>query len=216
MLTIFTFGDSILDCSSYNDEGITPGWLLANELSRYTPTRLVHRALDGATSKDLVGQVHNLSIIEHSPSLALVTIGGNDLLQSLLTNEPLDVDRFERRVDEFLKRLPVDRILLGTIYDPTFGNDEASLLGIVPTLGREALQRMNAALGTLGTRYGILVDLHAHFLGGDASWFSHQIEPSAVGAREIARLYLRALVDWFPNLSRYRPRCPSNMIDHPT
>ena len=39
-------------------------------------------------------------------------------------------------------------------------------------------------------RYGALVDLHAHFLTGDPSWFTEIIEPSLVGASEVRRCFL--------------------------
>src|SRR5215216_7107963 len=60
-LTLFTFGDSILDCRWYNDAGIDPGQLLVSnddehfpefrghDLSSRSPVRLEHRAVDGAT-----------------------------------------------------------------------------------------------------------------------------------------------------------------------
>jgi len=38
-----------------------------------------------------------------------------------------------------------------------------------------------------------LVDLHAHFLRGDPSWFVHTIEPSLTGASEVRRAFLQAL-----------------------
>lgn len=37
------------------------------------------------------------------------------------------------------------------------------------------------------------VDLHAHFLGGDPSWFTLTIEPSLIGASEVRRAFLAAL-----------------------
>jgi hypothetical protein len=40
------------------------------------------------------------------------------------------------------------------------------------------------------SRYGVLVDLHAHFLTGDPSWFTRTIEPSLRGASEVRRCFL--------------------------
>ncbi|MBA2565084.1 MAG: hypothetical protein H0V09_06635 [Gemmatimonadetes bacterium] len=49
---------------------------------------------------------------------------------------------------------------------------------------------MNEVLARLATRYGRLVDLHAHFLTGDPSWFTRTIEPSLRGASEVRRAFL--------------------------
>src|SRR5688500_2192496 len=68
-LTLVTFGDSILDCASYNDQGITPGQLLVRnddglfpefrgeDLASRRPARLEHRARDGATVRSLAAQL---------------------------------------------------------------------------------------------------------------------------------------------------------------
>jgi hypothetical protein len=34
------------------------------------------------------------------------------------------------------------------------------------------------------------VDLHAHFLTGDPSWFTKEVEPSLTGASEVRRAFL--------------------------
>jgi hypothetical protein len=41
---------------------------------------------------------------------------------------------------------------------------------------------------------GALVDLHAHFLTGDPSWFAYTIEPSLRGASEARRCFLPYLL----------------------
>ena len=60
-LTLYTFGDSILDAGWYNDRGLDPGQLLirnddelfpefrGQNLSSHGPVRLEHRAVDSAT-----------------------------------------------------------------------------------------------------------------------------------------------------------------------
>jgi hypothetical protein len=42
----------------------------------------------------------------------------------------------------------------------------------------------------MAEKYGALVDLHAHFLKGDPSWYTHTIEPSLTGASEVRRAFL--------------------------
>jgi hypothetical protein len=48
-------------------------------------------------------------------------------------------------------------------------------------------------LATLAARYGRLADIHAHFLGGEPSWYAHAIESSLKGASEVRRVFLAAL-----------------------
>ena len=149
MLTVFTFGDSILDCSHYNAHQVDPGRLLVanddhlfpvfrgRDLSSRGPARLEPRAIDG-TIRD-------------------------------------------------------DPVLIGSVYDPTFGNDELNVFGVDSALGRENHRRVNAVLANLGAAHGAFVDLHAHFLKGDPTWFSNTIEPSLFGASEVRRCFMEAI-----------------------
>ena len=205
MLTLYTFGDSILDCGRYNPFGVYPGALLVRnddrlfpeyrgrDLSSRGPARLVHRALDGATVADLPAQARGLRV--EQPAVALLTIGGNDLLAGLVVDSGPGLRAFARHLDDFLRRLPIRPVLVGDVYDPTFGDDARDFLGVDPALARENHRRLNAILAEAASRYGALVDLHAHFLGGDPSWYTQTIEPSLVGASEVRRCFLHHLVD---------------------
>lgn len=202
-LTIYTFGDSILDCGRYNEHGITPGELLVRnndrlfpefrgqDLSSHGAAHLEHRAQDGATVRSLPPQARGLRLQESS--VALLTIGGNDLLAGLVTDRGPGVAVFAGALDSFVKGLPIRPVLLGNVYDPTFGDDEQNFLGVDPDLARANHRRVNDAIADVAGRYGELVDLHAHFLGGDPSWFTATIEPSLVGASEVRRCFLRAI-----------------------
>ena len=204
MLTVFTFGDSILDCARYNQLGIHPGQLLVeNDDARFPefrgqdlrsrgPARLEHRAQDGATVDDLPAQMRELRV--DGPSAALLTIGGNDLLQGLIWVDGSDVAAFAAALEAFVRDLPIRPVLLGNVYDPTFGDDARNFLGIDPALGRTNHRRVNAAIADIAVRYGELVDLHAHFLTGDPSWFTGVIEPSLRGASEVRRCFLPHLL----------------------
>src|SRR6186713_68712 len=80
--TLFTFGDSILDCGRYNAHGIDPGQLLVRnddvlfpefkgrDLQTRGPVRLEHRAVDGATVDDLAAQARGLRT--SGPGVALL------------------------------------------------------------------------------------------------------------------------------------------------
>ncbi|MFO0951077.1 MAG: SGNH/GDSL hydrolase family protein [Isosphaeraceae bacterium] len=206
MWTLYTFGDSILDSGAYNPLRLTAGELLVRndddvfpefrgrDLSALGPTRLEHRAVDGSTVENLRGQLRGLTPPHSGESAAIVTVGGNDLLAGLLLDPGPGFREFARSLEEFLRVLPVRPVWLGNVYDPTCGDDSRNFLGITPALARAGLARMNATLaevaGRLGPSEGGLVDLHAHFLTGDASWFQNVIEPSLTGASEVRRAFL--------------------------
>ncbi len=204
MRTLYTFGDSILDCGYYNQFGVTPGQLLVRnddrlfpefrgqDLSSRGPAQLVHRAQDGATIVNLSGQARGLRV--EGRSAALLTVGGNDLLQGLVLDHGPGIDAFAAALDDFARRLPIRPVLLGNVYDPTFGDDRQNFLGIDPATARANHRRLNAAIADVAGRYGALVDLHAHFLSGDPSWFTQIIEPSLRGASEVRRCFLPHLL----------------------
>jgi acyl-CoA thioesterase-1 len=202
-LTLHTFGDSVLDCGHYNPYGVHPGQLLVRnddrlfpefegrDLQSRGPARLVHRAVDGATVSALASQARGLRSGDRS--MALLTVGGNDLIRGLAADTGGGVRAFEAALDSFLKTLPIRPVLLGTVYDPTFGDDAHNFLGVEARVARANHRRVNDAIASLAQRHGRLVDLHAHFLRGDPSWFVRIIEPSLTGASEIRRAFLAAL-----------------------
>lgn len=203
-LTLFTFGDSVLDCGRYNTHGVHPGQLLVRnddalfpefkgrDLQSRGPARLDHRAVDGATILGLPAQARGLAA-PRGRAVALLTIGGNDLLAGLAADKGPGVKAFEAALDRFLRGLPVRPVLLGTVYDPTFGDDSRNFLPVDARIARANHRRVNEVIGTIAARHGRLVDLHAHFLRGNPSWFVQVIEPSLIGASEVRRAFLAAL-----------------------
>ena len=200
-LTVYTFGDSILDCGHYNAQGVDPGQLLVRtddalfpdfrgqDLQSRRTARLEHRAVDGATVDGLARQVQGLAK-PAGPAVALLTVGGNDLLRGLAADTGQGLRRFERTLDAFVRALPVRPLLVGTVYDPTFGDDSRNFLGVEAQLARRNHRRVNEVLAEVAGRHGALADLHAHFLRGDPSWYVHTIEPSLRGASEVRRVFL--------------------------
>jgi len=199
---LYTFGDSILDCGRYNAHGLDPGRLLVRnddalfpefkgrDLQSRGPVRLEHRAVDGATVDDLARQAAALGRPRDEPAIALLTIGGNDLLRGLARDSGAGMRRFEAMLDRFLQALPIRPVLLGSVYDPTFGDDARNFLDVAPALARANLRRVNDIVTAFAARDGSLADIHAHFLRGDPSWFTRTIEPSLVGASEVRRVFL--------------------------
>lgn len=206
MLTLYTFGDSILDCGHYNDRGVTPGHLLVRnedrifpefrgqDLTRHAgPVRLEHRAVDGSTVDDLPQQARRLNVDPGGTQLALLTIGGNDLITGLLADPGPGVDDFAIDLHSFLRDLPIRPVLIGTVYDPTFGDDARNSTGVDPRLARKNFAKLNDRLVALGKSHGASVDLHAHFLKGRPDWLTRTIEPSLIGASEIRRCFWTAI-----------------------
>lgn len=97
---------------------------------------------------------------------------------------------FECKLTAFLRTLPVRPVLVGTVYDPTLGEDSRNFLGVDAKVARTNHRRVNEVLAQAAAKHGALVDLHAHFLTGDESWFTSTIEPSLRGASEVRRAFL--------------------------
>lgn len=203
MLTVYTFGDSILDCGHYNQYGVHPGQLIVKNDDKLFPefkgrdlasrgqARLEHRATDGATVSSLPRQTQGLKV--EGNVVAILTVGGNDLLQGLVVDKGPGIAAFASALESFVKGLPIRPVLVGNVYDPSFGDDTNNFVGVDPEIARENHKRVNAAIAEVASRYGKLVDLHAHFLRGDPSWYTHTIEPSATGASEVRRVFLEQL-----------------------
>ncbi|WP_250123844.1 SGNH/GDSL hydrolase family protein [Chroococcidiopsis sp. CCMEE 29] len=204
MVTLYTFGDSILDCGRYNEFGVHPGQLLVQnddclfpefqgqDLASRGPVRLEHRARDGATVDGLPSQAHRLRV--EGKAIALITIGGNDLLRGLIRDPGAGIATFANALDTFVQQLQIRAVLLGNVYDPTLGDDNRNFLGVDPAIARKNLQLMNTTIQEIASSYGQFVDLHAHFLTGDPSWFTATIEPSLRGASEVRRAFLPYVV----------------------
>ena len=120
----------------------------------------------------------------------MLTIGGNDLLRGLAGDRGAGVLAFERKLQEFLAQLSIRPVLIGNVYDPTFGDDARNFLGVAAVTARRNHARVNDVLQRAAEQHGELVDLHAHFLRGDPSWFTYTIEPSLTGASEVRRAFL--------------------------
>jgi lysophospholipase L1-like esterase len=199
-MNLYTFGDSVLDSSAYS--GATAGDLIAERLT----LDLRHHASDGATSGDLDAQ---WDACAKEPGMALVSIGGNDFLVGQgMTTRALALLR--ERLGSLLARLEAVGIVayVTKVYDPSFGSDESEVLPI-PREVRASVRRnydeLNAAIAeVVAQRHATLVDLRAHFLAGDPTWYTQGIEPSARGAHEVAAAFHKA---WNP-LDLSRPDLP--------
>jgi lysophospholipase L1-like esterase len=196
-----------------------PAWV-GRDLTTHDPAaRLVLLASDGAASATVAGdQLRRLRRLEQVPTLATVTMGGNDLLATYG-----DTAAARRAIGTVVDngRLVVGglRTLMGaqapivvaTVYDPSDGSGDAGRLGLPPwPAALELLAELNRALRRLAEDSQALVaDVHGRFLGhglvaGDPTqsaarpwdrglWYCNLIEPNAWGASEIRAAFWQAL-----------------------
>jgi len=187
--------------------------------SRHPDVEFVNVAEDGATIGDGFGSQLPLVSESEEPTLLTLSIGGNDLL-SAFANKPVasllrrvvkdTAEAFEFLVDSVLRVRSNSVLLLTTIFDPS--DDSARIPGVFDGAGPlplESLHDMNERIRAIArvhprTR---VADVYTHFLGhgvtadADERWYWPRswIEPNAVGASEIRRLWLDALDDMTEN-----------------
>ena len=207
---------SLLWRNRYHD---FPAWASRDLTARDPTARLALLASDGATSTTVAGeQLGRLGRLELAPTVATVTMGGNDLLAAYG-----DADAARRAI-----RTVVDngRLVLGglrslmgaeapimvaTVYDPSDGSGDAGRLGLPPWPEALALlAELNRALRMLAEQHQALVaEVHARFLGhglaaGDPTqpaarppcrdlWYCDLIEPNAWGASQIRAAFWATL-----------------------
>jgi lysophospholipase L1-like esterase len=188
-----------------------PAWAGRDLTARDPTARLALLASDGATSTTVAGQqLGRLRRLAITPTLATVTMGGNDLLaaygDSAAARKAIAmVAENGRQVLASLRASmgPGAPIVVATVYDPSDGTGDATRLGLpVWPEALDLLGELNQVLGALAAEHGALVaDVHGRFLGhglaaGDPGqpeprpadrrlWYCGLIEPNAWGASEI-------------------------------
>lgn len=196
-----------------------PAWAGRDLTAHDCAARLALLASDGATSTTVAGeQLGRLRRLELEPTLATVTMGGNDLLAAY--GDATAARRAIRTVVEngrlvlaSLRNLMGSQapIVVATVYDPSDGSGDAGRLGLPPwPEALELLAALNRALGMLAEDHQALVaDVHARFLGHGLAagnpaqpaarppnrglWYCDLIEPNAWGACEIRAAFWTTL-----------------------
>ena len=196
-----------------------PAWAGRDLATRDPAARLHLLATDGATATTVAHQqLPRLRRLGVAPTLATVTMGGNDLLVAY--GDGAAARRAIRSVvaggETVLGGLralmgPDAPIVIGTVYDPSDATGDAVQLGLPPwPQVLELLAELNRALVAVAVAHGALVaDVHARFLGhglavGDPTqpaarpanrtlWYCDLIEPNAWGASEIRAAFWQAL-----------------------
>jgi lysophospholipase L1-like esterase len=196
-----------------NDDARWPEFTGRDLSSRWPRVAFQNLTSDGATIGDVFGD--QLDALEESTEEAIVTVtvGGNDLLSAYSSKpRPTLMERIVRDIagaydamlDAIADKLPRARLVLTTVYDPS---DRTGMIpGILEDAGKLPLQHLDTLNAHIrraaSTREGgLLADVYGHFLGHGATvdpehrwyWKRSLIEPSALGASEIRRVWLDAL-----------------------
>jgi len=146
-------------------------------------------------------------------TLVTLTVGGNDLLSafanrpraSLLERIARDVaEAYEFLVEAIQRARPNSLILLTTIYDPS--DRSGRIPGVLEDVGMlplSVLEGMNANIARVaeGVRGTAVADVYRHFIGHGATaepedrwyWRRSLVEPNAMGAHEIRRVWRETL-----------------------
>jgi lysophospholipase L1-like esterase len=198
-----------------NDDARYPEAQGEDLVSRYPGITFQNLAIDAATIGDVFGE--QLAQLEAGSGTTLITLtaGGNDLL-SALENRPraslLDAisrevkDAYDFLVDAIRRAVPDSQLVLTSIYDPS--DDTGRIPGSLEYAGKLPLHVLRAmndhirvlATGTPNVHYA---DAHAWFLGHGVSapeperwyWRRSLVEPSALGADALRRLWWKVLDD---------------------
>jgi len=193
-----------------------PGWAGRDLAAAGLAGRVLAR--DGAVAADVLER--QLLLIESTPTLVTVTMGGNDLISAFGDTGAAEaaIDGVIATGEAILTRLAAvtasgGRVVVTTVYDPSDGTGEIASAGLPPwPAGPGLIRALNTALTELAERHGAIVaDVHGAFLGhgvdaGDPAqsdarptnrelWYCGVIEPNAWGAHEIRASWWRALTD---------------------
>jgi lysophospholipase L1-like esterase len=190
-----------------------PEFMRNDLVSRDPGTGFVNVAEDGATIGDVFGsQVPQLAESDE-PTLLTLSVGGNDLLSAFGNNPSLSLlqgivkdvtNAYEFLVESLRRARPDSILLLTTVYDPSDGTRK--IPGVFDNVGKlplEALQDLNDGIRRIAQRTPrtAVADAYQHYLGHGVTaqeqdrwyWKRSWIEPNAIGASEIRRLWLDAL-----------------------
>jgi lysophospholipase L1-like esterase len=170
----------------------------------------VNLCADGTVTGDVLDlQLPSLPTDDGDATLVTLTVGGNDLLSLIGRRYDEGVAELQRIIDRTREIVREVRswyrdltLVLATVYDPS---DGAAHLGdgIIMRREWEWLGVYNEAVRRMATATGcLLAEVHDHFFGHGLSerdpslrwyWSKSIIEPSAQGASEVRRLWLRCL-----------------------
>jgi lysophospholipase L1-like esterase len=196
-----------------NDDARWPEFTGRDIASRWPRVAAQNLCTDGASIGDVFGEQLDQLEASSDEAIVTVTVGGNDLLsayssrprETLMERIVRDIaSAYDVMLDAIADKLPRARLVLTTVYDPS--DRSGTIPGILEDVGKlplHHLDALNAHIRAMAASRegGALADVYAHFLGHGAGaapeqrwyWRRSLIEPSALGASEIRRVWLEAL-----------------------
>jgi hypothetical protein len=187
--TLVLLGDSILDNAPYTRPHPDTTARLRELLPEW---KIELAAQDGAT---MSGVQHQLRSLDGTASIAVLSVGGNDVLQHVglleqrstssarLLEELLEIaEEFEQRYERVAQSVAAraERTILCTIYEAPLEPAAYARLARVP------LALLNDRIVRVASRLSLDV-LELRTVCTESADFVRQIEPSARGAEKIAR-----------------------------
>lgn len=193
-LHLMIFGDSTATGYGCANADEVPGVLLAKQLAKESGKRirLSTKAIVGATSKGLSGQIDAMFVAGPSPDAAVIMIGANDVTQ------PNGIRPSARRLGQAVQRLRASGAVVAVGTCPDFGVITAipqPLRWVARGRGRRLARAQAAEVRSAGGIPVPFSDLLApHFYETPELLFSPDMfHPSAVGYALAAKQLLPAL-----------------------
>ncbi|MEI8376223.1 MAG: SGNH/GDSL hydrolase family protein [Planctomycetota bacterium] len=177
-------GDSI-SIDLYTD--VIGGGAVSQLYKRLCSKQLNNWMLDDRTYDGCVMSGVRPDLNGHWPAdLITMTIGGNDLLQHMDRDPAEFIPVFAREyahLTSSIRRIhPQATVIVGNIYRPSWED--------LPKHLEVALGECNRVIGQWVRQRGFhLADIHGAFLGHEAEYLCHDIEPTLAGATAIADLF---------------------------
>ncbi len=168
-------------------------------------------ATDGATTRSVLDEqlAGSRALPRGAGTLVTLTAGGNDLLGLLGASEAegragvrAALGNLAAILDRVRDLVPGAALLVGNVYDPTDGAGDLDGTRLRPQEMRWLAEFNEGLARRCRERGAHVVDLHRHFAGHGMSappeqrwyWTGSLIEPGFVGASEVRRRWLEALV----------------------
>ena len=196
-----------------------PEWIGRDLVSRDPGATYASLATDGATTRTLLDvQLPRLAALSDAPTLVTLTIGGNDLLSAY--GDSAHARKVVALVCEVVRValghpsvVGAERVVVGTVYDPSDGTGDATRLQLPEWPDAVALiGELNDGLRQVARGNGAVIgEIAEHFRGhgllaGDPTrdearprsrqlWFCNVIEPNAWGASGVRAAFWEALKD---------------------
>lgn len=179
--TIVLIGDSILNNNMYVPIGKSVG----DNVKLLHENNVIIAAKDNATISTCYQQLNTNNIINSENYHLFISIGGNDILNNRLNNENKKFDDLKEKyielIDFIKNKYSKTKINLLNLYFPADEKYDKY---------KEVIKEWNEMISSLCEKYKYNL-LRLDNLLVNASDFTYEIEPSALGSEKIAKLIVK-------------------------